>query len=82
LALENDSTSFHVWSRIVNGRTLHFEKNGLRNTLTDSDTHSVWNMNGTCIEGALKDSQLTTVQSYQEFWHSWKNFHPATATYK
>jgi len=82
LVLENDTASFHVWSREVNGQSLHFEKNKLQNTLTDINTHSLWNMNGTCIEGALKNSQLKTVQSYQEFWHSWKNFHPATNAYK
>ncbi|MEP6725253.1 MAG: DUF3179 domain-containing (seleno)protein, partial [Bacteroidota bacterium] len=80
IALENDSTSFHAWSRQVNGQTLHFEKNKSQNTLTDTGTHSVWNMEGNCTEGILKGSQLKTVQSYQEFWHSWKNFHPATST--
>jgi len=39
-------------------------------------------MNGVCIEGTLKDSRLQPVQSYQEFWHSWKNFHPNTLVYK
>jgi len=82
IALENDSASFHVWSRQVNGQSLHFEKNKLQNTLTDTNTRSNWDMNGICTEGTLKGSQLKTVQSYQEFWHSWKNFHPATSTYK
>ena len=82
LALENDSASFHVWNRNMNGQTLHFEKNLAQNTLTDSNTRSVWNMNGLCTEGILKGSQLKTVQAYQEFWHSWKNFHPATNAYK
>ena len=82
LALENDSASFHVWSRLVNGQTLSFEKNKAQNELTDTNTRSTWNMNGACVEGTLKGNQLKTVQSYQEFWHSWKNFHPATGTYK
>jgi hypothetical protein len=82
IALENDSTSFHVWSRRVNGLTLHFEKNKSQNSLADTNTHSAWSMNGTCTEGVLKGSQLKTMQAYQEFWHSWKNFHPATSTYK
>jgi hypothetical protein len=82
LALENDSTSYHVWSRQVKGQSLHFEKNKLQNTLTDTNTRSLWDMNGLCTEGVLKGTQLETVQAYQEFWHSWKNFHPATAAYK
>jgi len=82
LALENDSASFHAWNRNVNGQTLHFEKRLAENNLTDINTRSIWNMNGLCTEGMLKGSQLKTVQAYQEFWHSWKNFHPATTAYK
>ena len=82
IALENDSASFHVWSRLVNGQSLHFEKDKLQDKLTDTNTRSSWDMNGNCTKGTLKGSQLKTVQSYQEFWHSWKNFHPATSTYQ
>ncbi|MFT3701910.1 MAG: DUF3179 domain-containing (seleno)protein [Agriterribacter sp.] len=82
VALENDSASFHVWNRQVNGQSLHFEKNKADNTLTDIDTHSTWNMNGVCVEGVLKDSHLQAVPAYQEFWHSWKNFHPGTLMHK
>ncbi len=82
LALENDSVSFHVWSRRVNNQTLHFTKNKTLNNLTDDETHSTWDMNGTCVDGTLKGEQLTTIAAYQEFWHSWKNFHPATSRYE
>jgi hypothetical protein len=82
LALENDSVSFHVWDRRVNGQSLHFENAKEENTLTDTYTRSSWNMNGFCTAGPLKDKQLQAVQAYQEFWHSWKNFHPGTASYK
>ena len=79
IALENDSASFHVWNRQVNQQSLHFTKNKAQNTLTDTNTNSSWDMNGNCIDGTLKGSKLKAVHSYQEFWHSWKNFHPATA---
>jgi len=82
IALENDTASFHVWSRKVNDRMLHFEKTKAQDTLVDTSTRSLWDMNGTCVDGTLKGSQLKTIQAYQEFWHSWKNFHPATAVYK
>jgi Protein of unknown function (DUF3179) len=82
IALENDSASFHAWSRQVNGQSLHFEKNRVQNALNDSNTGSVWNMNGECTEGPLKGSRLTTVPAYQEFWHSWQQFHPGTAAHK
>jgi hypothetical protein len=82
IALENDSASFHAWSREVNGQSLRFEKNKAQDALTDTNTKSVWNMNGECTEGAMKGSRLTTVPAYQEFWHSWQQFHPGTAAYK
>jgi len=82
IAIESDSVSFHVWNRELNGETLSFEKNNTQNAFTDLNTHSTWNMNGVCIEGALKDRTLQPVQSYQEFWHSWKSFHPNTLMYK
>ncbi len=78
IVLENDSASFHAWSREVNGQSLRFEKNKSQDALTDTNTRSVWNMNGECTEGALKGSRLTSVPAYQEFWHSWQQFHPGT----
>ena len=78
LVLENDGATFHVWKRNLNGQTLHFEKNPKENFFIDSNTHSQWAWNGTCTDGPLKGSRLNPVQSYQEFWHSWKTFHPLT----
>ena len=48
--------------------------------LTDN-TGSTWDFNGKCLSGPLKDQQLQPIQSYQEFWHSWSNFHPGTGRY-
>ena len=78
LVLENDGATFHVWNRNLNGQTLSFEKNSQGKSFVDTNTHSQWNWNGTCTDGPLKGSRLTPVQSYQEFWHSWKTFHPLT----
>jgi hypothetical protein len=70
--LEPDSVSFHVWQR----DSLKFE---IQNkTLVDTNTKSVWNWRGQCLEGPLKGVELKYVQSYQEFWHSWRTFHSAT----
>ncbi len=82
IVLENDVTSFHAWSREVKGQSLHFEKNKTQDMLTDTNTQSVWNMNGECTAGPLKGSRLTTVSAYQEFWHSWQQFHPVTGRYQ
>ncbi len=81
VALEADTASFHVWNRIVNSDTLNFTFSDSLKTFVDTKTNSVWNWQGRCIEGQLKDSSLTPIQSYQEFWHSWKTFHSNTTQY-
>ncbi len=81
LVLNGDSTTFHVYSRSLHGQTLTFEKIPGQPLLKDS-SGSTWDLHGKCIEGTLKDQQLATVQSYQEFWHSWRQFHPGTTGYK
>lgn len=80
LLLEKDTVSFHVFSRMVNGQTLWFSKED-NNRFSDNNTHSIWNMEGRCLSGPLKDKQLQSIPAYQEFWHSWKQFHPNTAQY-
>lgn len=34
------------------------------------------------LAGRGADGSLKQVKAYQEFWHSWRTFHPGTATYK
>ncbi|HEY9045102.1 MAG TPA: DUF3179 domain-containing (seleno)protein [Ohtaekwangia sp.] len=78
ITLEADSASFHVFDR----DTLRFEYDPSARSLRDVQTASQWNLQGHCEEGVLKDRQLPVVQSYQEFWHSWRTFRPQTTTYK
>jgi len=82
LVLENDTSSFHAFSRLLQGQTLSFTLDKTLSHLTDTNTHSIWNLNGYCISGPFKDNQLETLAAYQEFWHSWKQFHPNTTQYK
>jgi hypothetical protein len=81
LILENDSATFHAFDRTINGRELQFTWSDSLHVLQDDNTRSTWNWNGLCTAGALKNSVLTPVQSYQEFWHSWKTFHPNSTVY-
>jgi hypothetical protein len=74
LAMETDTTSFHVYDRRVNGAVLQFKSTITDNFLTDLNTNSTWNIDGLCVEGLLKGQQLTRLQAYNEFWHSWENF--------
>ncbi len=82
LVLEKDTSSFHAFSRLLQGQTLSFSLDRTLNQLMDSNTHSIWNLYGYCISGFYKDNQLETLAAYQEFWHSWKQFHPNTTLYR
>lgn len=81
LAMENDTTSFHVYDRRVNGSVLSFRRGNDLNQLVDENTNSIWNMDGLCTEGTLKGQQLVPVQAYNEFWHSWQTFHANAEKY-
>ncbi len=78
ITVEGDNTSFHVWKRDVKDHVLEFEKTKNANEITDINTSSIWNMDGHCIEGELKGTQLEEIQSYQETRESWNSFHPNT----
>jgi hypothetical protein len=81
VVLQNDSASFHVWNRVVGSDTLNFLYADSLKAIIDTQTKSVWAWNGKCTNGVYKDSSLKSIQSYQEFWHSWKTFHPNTTQY-
>ncbi len=82
IVLEADTASFHVWNRNVKGNVLRFEKGSDGQLLKDENTGSAWDLNGICVFGVMKGTQLQPVQAYQEFWHSWQTFHPGTMQYK
>lgn len=74
ILLENDSASFHTYSRKMNNTILTFAIN--KDLMSDLNTGSTWNYDGVCIDGKLKGSVLSSINSYQEFLHSWEFFHP------
>ncbi|HEY3404234.1 MAG TPA: DUF3179 domain-containing (seleno)protein [Ohtaekwangia sp.] len=77
VALANDSVTFHVWKR----DTLLFEFDKAASVMRDRQTKSTWNDLGYCTDGPLKGTRLPVVQSYQEFWHSWRTFRPGTTRF-
>jgi hypothetical protein len=81
ITLENDTATFHVLSRKTSTGVLTFENfNG--QGMKDSGTGSTWDYAGLCVDGELKGQQLQVLQSSQEFWHSWRTFHPQTSRYR
>ncbi|HUQ66310.1 MAG TPA: DUF3179 domain-containing (seleno)protein [Flavitalea sp.] len=81
LLMENDSVSFHVYKREADGKTLEFEEIDNDQLIKDKQTGSVWNVDGVCIQGSLAGTRLQRIPSYNEFWHSWRTFHPLTTKY-
>lgn len=79
IVLEKDTASFHALNRNLNGQSLSFAIDSTGNGLKDSTTGSYWSMEGVCVDGPLKGQRLLPVQASQEFWHSWRTFHPNTA---
>lgn len=77
-----DATSFYTYSRKLDSLVLNFKFDLSGKNIIDTNTNSIWNYFGVCEEGILKDKKLLKLQSYQEFWHSWKEFHPNTTAYK
>lgn len=77
LALAPDKVSFGVFSRIVGDQRLTFTPapNG---QFTDRETGTVWSRAGVGLSGPLIAQRLEPVRAYQEFWHSWRSFHPRT----
>jgi hypothetical protein len=80
ILLENDSASFHTYSRKINNDLLNFS---LRNdSIIDLNSQSIWDYDGNCIEGKLKGTSLEKIKSYQEYVHSWEYFHPGSKRHK
>lgn len=81
ITLEKDTATFHVLNRMVGNVPLSFTVQQ-DYSLVDQQTNSRWNGAGVCIEGALAGFKLTPLQASQEFWHSWKTFHPHSEMFK
>jgi hypothetical protein len=81
LGIEKDSLTYHAFVSAINGKILHFKQNAA-SQLTDQETASIWNWDGLATSGTMKGSQLGKIQGYQEYWHSWKHFHPGTLFWK
>lgn len=69
-----------VWSRIVDGRLLHFRLAGINNgnaLLRDEETSSIWQQStGEAIFGPLKGKQLQLVSSNELTFGLWKQEQP------
>jgi len=69
-----------VWSRIVDGRTLHFRLAGINNgnaLMRDEETSSIWQQStGQAIFGPLKGRQLGLIHSDELTFALWRKEQP------
>src|ERR1700733_8884425 len=69
-----------VWSRVMNGKTLHFRLAGINNgnaLLRDEETSSIWQQStGEAIFGPLKGRQLAMVPSDELSFALWRKEQP------
>jgi len=79
LTIEPDNKTFYALSY---NDSLSFQYDTGKSTIRDINTRSTWQPNGSCTEGPMKGAQLQPVQKYQEFWQSWRTFHPGTVMVK
>jgi hypothetical protein len=77
VVIQPDSASFHVYRR----DSLQLAWQPELAVLTDVQTGTQWSWDGEASNGPLKGQKLPVLQSYQEFWHSWKTFRPQTSRY-
>ncbi|HLZ17631.1 MAG TPA: DUF3179 domain-containing (seleno)protein, partial [Cyclobacteriaceae bacterium] len=67
---------------ILGGDTTQFVYNDSTKMLTDKKSNASWNLSGQCLSGKLAGAKLDPVQAYQEYWHSWRTFHPQTEKFQ
>lgn len=74
-----EGEAVHVYRRVANEKTVHFEpaitENGL--LIRDRETGSLWNpARGEGKEGPLAGSRLERIPATKIFWFAWQTFYP------
>ncbi len=73
LILANDNKSFWALRRADKNQTFTL----MNDTLTDQQNR--YNLMGVSLDPSRPN--LEKINAYQEYWHSWRTFHPATKKY-
>ena len=76
-----DIGSVSVFSPIVGKKTLEFEPY-INGTFKDTETGSVWDNLGKCIEGKYKGKELEPIIHGQHFAFAWLEFYPNTELFE
>jgi hypothetical protein len=73
LLLGADGASFHAFAS-----ALELERTEDPSRFRDRTNGGLWDESGLALDGPQMGTRLPTVPAYQEFWHSWQDFHPGT----
>ena len=68
--------TIRVFDRNVHDTLLSFTVSD--DEMRDNQTHSVWHLNGTGMEGTMKGMHLTPVTGFDLMWFGWAGFYPDT----
>jgi hypothetical protein len=79
ISTAKDIGSITVFERIVNGKTLTFNKED--DKFKDNETGSTWTITGKCVKGKLKGKKLTPIRYGNHFAFSWFAFNPECEIY-
>jgi len=80
ISKSRDVGAVTVYSSKTNDIILHFKPFGDRQ-FKDTETKSIWNIQGECVEGELKGNELTPIIHGQHFAFAWLAFYPTTLIY-
>ncbi len=80
IARAEDVGATAVFSRVVDGQTLTFSREGEH--FVDAETGTEWNIVGQAVAGALAGTQLAPIVAADHFWFSWAAFRPNTIIYQ
>ena len=80
LLLGADGVSFQAFDArpAGSGAPVELERTADPSRFRDRATGATWDESGLALDGPQAGTRLTAVPAYQEFWHSWQDFHPAT----
>ena len=70
-----------VFDNMVDGQKLSFQIGQNNSKITDIQTGSEWNFEGSATSGPMKGKHLARLPIDEGFWFEWVAFHPDTAVY-
>jgi hypothetical protein len=65
----------------LDGQKLDFQYDKNSSKITDKQSGSEWNLEGTATSGLMKGKHLTRLPFDEGFWFEWVAFHPETGVY-